>query len=45
MLQLDRSKDIHPSEGGTPMTTLRRFISRIDTHTLWAFNAPRLPRY
>lgn len=36
--------DIIPYEGGTPMTTLRRFITRIDAHTLWAFNAPRSSR-
>ena len=23
------------------MTTLRRIVRTLDTHTLWAFNAPR----
>jgi hypothetical protein len=42
VLQLDRSnRTTSLNEGATPMTTLRRFIARIDAHTLWAFNAPR----
>jgi len=41
MLQLDRSNRRTDNEEEKAMSTLRRIVSTLDAHTLWAFNAQR----